>query len=367
VYLPPVARARSRFRRIVGSFLLFLLITALLFVVVEGGASTILFVRGAIDRAPPGVSADYVTRYDDRLGWTYTPGGVSHDVFGPGTRVTINTHGFRGTYDHAPAVAPGKVRIVCSGDSFTFGTDVTDDDTWCHQLTQVDPRIETLNMGQGGYGIDQAYLRFERDARPFQHQVHVFAFITEGFRRMRSNRFGLRGKPTLEIHGEELRVANVPVPPPIGFGRYLLGVSRAAEELRTVALINLVGQRLRGPAAAPQSGVAGESERLRSLSARVFAELDRLNREKQSRVVLVYFPMADDYLRRDSDPWRDHVRRSAATHGIPFIDVVDAFRRMTPQEVEPLYVRPWSGHFSPKGNLFVARLIHEHLRAINLF
>jgi hypothetical protein len=351
----------ARLRRVAVGTLVIALVTALLFVTIEGVASTVLFVRAAANRTPEGLSSDYVTRYDDRLGWVYIPNGRAEGTFGPGTRVTINGHGFRATFNHTPDVPAGRIRVVCSGDSFTFGTDVSDEHAWCHRLTEIDPRIESMNLGQGGYGIDQAYLRFERDARPFAHQVHVFAFITEDFRRMASNRFGTRGKPTLRVDGDRLVVENVPVPPPIGAGRVVMGVSRAADTLKTVELIGLLRRRISGPPAAATGSQS--DEHLRALADRVFLELKRLNEAKGSRVVLVYFPMASDYLNASSDPWREHVRQSARALGVGFVDVVEAFRRMPPADVAPMYIRPWSGHYSPQGNEFVARLLYEEIRS----
>ena len=61
----------------------------------------------------------------------------------------------------------------------------------------LDPRLETLNMGQGGYGVDQAYLWYKRDAAKFEHQVHLLAFITDDFVRMQSDRFRGYGKPVI--------------------------------------------------------------------------------------------------------------------------------------------------------------------------
>lgn len=102
--------------------------------------------------------------------------------------------------------------MICSGDSFTLGYGVRDDETWCHQLMQLDDRLETVNMGQGGYGFDQAYLWFRRDGVRLAHHVQVFAFISDDFRRMERVEFIGYAKPVLRVVGDSLRVDNVPVP-----------------------------------------------------------------------------------------------------------------------------------------------------------
>ena len=84
-------------------------------------------------------------------------------MYGPGILLKTNPQGFRADHDTASASARRDVRVICSGDSFTLGYGVDNDHAWCQRLAAIDPRLETVNMGQGGYGIDQAYLWFARD------------------------------------------------------------------------------------------------------------------------------------------------------------------------------------------------------------
>jgi hypothetical protein len=63
-----------------------------------------------------------------------------------------NSQGFRNNEDFSKEIPAGKFRIVCSEDSFTMGPGVTNDQTRCQALTQLDNRFQTINMGQGAYG-----------------------------------------------------------------------------------------------------------------------------------------------------------------------------------------------------------------------
>jgi hypothetical protein len=105
-------------------------------------------------------------------------------------------------------------------------------------------------------------------------------------------------------------------------------------------------------------------ETVRSTALRVVEELQKLNRDKQSVLVLVYLPIATDYFKADSNPWRKYFQSSALARGIPFVDVVKRFRSLPAEEVESFYVRPWDGHFSPKGNEYVAKVLYERLIAM---
>ncbi len=57
-------------------------------------------------------------------------------------------------------------RAVAIGCSFTLGAEVEAQDTWEAQLERLSPDLEIANLGVGGYGLDQALLRFRRDGVP---------------------------------------------------------------------------------------------------------------------------------------------------------------------------------------------------------
>src|SRR5262249_29575432 len=69
------------------------------------------------------------TRYDELLGWENLTNLEVKDIYGPGTVLHTNSRGFRGTDEYTSEVPSGRSRAICSGDSYTFGVDVSDDDT----------------------------------------------------------------------------------------------------------------------------------------------------------------------------------------------------------------------------------------------
>src|SRR5262249_22686948 len=125
------------------------------------------------------------TQYDPELGWVNVPNVFIPSLYGPGVSLRTNAQGFRNDEPVASSIPPGRVRIVCSGDSFTLGYGVSNAQAWCNRLATIDRRIEAINMGQGGYGADQAYLWYRRDGLKIDQDVQIFAFITDDFARMR--------------------------------------------------------------------------------------------------------------------------------------------------------------------------------------
>jgi hypothetical protein len=62
----------------------------------------------------------------------------------------------------------GLRRIVTLGCSFTLGAEVRDQEAWAYLVDAARPTLEVANLGFGGYGLDQAYLAWERNGRPLQ-------------------------------------------------------------------------------------------------------------------------------------------------------------------------------------------------------
>tara|TARA_R110002074_G_scaffold401089_1_gene598126 strand:- start:655 stop:1842 length:1188 start_codon:yes stop_codon:yes gene_type:complete len=114
--------------------------------------------------------------FDAELGWC--------NEFGEHVTGTesgwINHLGARGP-EEPPWTAP--ITLACFGDSFTFGSEVADDETWAWQLRSKDARIHTLNFGVGGYGTGQALLRYRRDGVKTNPDVVVIGLMLENIGR----------------------------------------------------------------------------------------------------------------------------------------------------------------------------------------
>jgi hypothetical protein len=330
-----------------------------LFALVEGAAS-LLFIGHEIahTRAVP---EHQHAEHDELLGWVNLPNVDLPDMYGPGVAVRTNGQRFRNDNDFTAAVPAGRTRVICSGDSFTFGYGVDNKDTWCERLVALEPRLETVNMGLGGYGVDQAYLWYMRDGAPLDHDLHLFVFLTDDFRRMRSDRFMGYGKPFLDVRDDSLVVANMPVPETSWLAR------RRALHGETVARLNVVRLARRLLRLDDASRVAERHERARladqrlhGIVARMFEELQRANAAKDSRLVLVFLPGAWDYKPDPStDAWREFVGRESARQGIVFLDLVEEIRQVPPTEVDALYAP--NAHFSVRGNAWAAAVLHRLL------
>jgi hypothetical protein len=96
------------------------------------------------------------------------------------------------------------------------------EDSWGHHLQQLlGHEVQVLNFGVDGYGIDQMYLRYQRDVRPWKPEVVGIGFDGHDFRRtMAVYPFvsfhwpGYLVKPRFVVEQGDLKLLNLPLPAP---------------------------------------------------------------------------------------------------------------------------------------------------------
>jgi lysophospholipase L1-like esterase len=74
--------------------------------------------------------------------------------------------------------------VAVFGDSFVYGTEVADADAWASRIEATYPDLEVLNYGVGGYGLDQALLRYRLEGAALQPDVVLVGFIVDDIRRV---------------------------------------------------------------------------------------------------------------------------------------------------------------------------------------
>jgi hypothetical protein len=322
-----------------------LMVTAVMFLTVEGAASLLSALREPSD----GVVLERAhTEFDPELGWVNRKNLRVENLYGPGRYFQSNSQRFRNQHDFSVKVPDGRVRAICTGDSFTLGYGVSNEEAWCELLSRKDPRFETVNMGQGGYGVDQAYLWYRRDGVALEHDVLIFAFIEEDFERMMNRTFLGYPKPVLSPGAG----TPVVVLRPTSRTAFLLAWLR--QRMAPLAHLHSVGLFRSTLSSETREGeLAMDLKEGRALAANVFDAVKSLAASRGADLIAVLLPILDDY--EHDDPWHAFVEAELSRRQIPFVDLVAALRR----EPEPRVRRLFSGHYSELGNRWVA----EHLYA----
>ena len=316
--------------------------------------------------------------YDELLGWTVGP-----DKSGDAGRYLSSVEGIRSarsglSYGELPVTC----RIALVGDSFTFGYEVAFEESWGYHLERAfHSRCQVLNFGVPGYGVDQAYLRYVRDVRPWHPDVIVFGLINDDIARTLSAYSFLIGpdfelpfaKPRFTISDDRLTLQNVPVPMPEQiFSR---------DSIKDLPLIQLDQEYHESEWERPSWRYfyysylfrlvttlypRWEKEReetsfktLKAINRSLIKFFVQIAQAEGSVPLVVYLPEPNDYQEATPHPPGfvpnaiKMLREAAIPHVdlTPCITALDASKRFAP-----------NGHYSPEGNLAIAGCLHDIVR-----
>ena len=320
-------------------------------------------------------------RISSELGWTLAENGRT-DLY------EINSAGIRSRREIALDGPPDTTRLLTFGDSFTFGDEVGNDDTWQARLERSTTGLEVVNFGVGGFGLDQSYLRYLREGRAYEADVVTIGFMSDNvFRHV--NRFrpffyaptGIPlGKPRFRLEQEELVLMDNPLPGPESYRRllehpretlrrigqgdvfYEMGYESSRLDLSaTVRLVKLSSSVLRRRLF-PRGILYGDDRREEHEAFRVTTKLidaftTEVERNGDLPVVLLFPRYGDVERQRDGhEVSYAKLKRHLAAEGLRHVDLLEAFEPsagdLAPGE---LFGR---SHYSPLGN----RLVADHLR-----
>jgi len=184
-----------------------------LFVLLITGEVTARLMRGRLFSTQHVMSATLLsvegagcpTRYDSLTGWVNSPGSSKYDDrFG--VTYNIDGQGFRSNGQPRP----NGPAILCVGDSFTFGDEVADADTFSASLER-ELSLPVYNAGVVNFGFDQIVLEAERRVEQLQPDILVVAIISADVLRCQYSSF--QGcKPWFSVKDGILKHEYNPVP-----------------------------------------------------------------------------------------------------------------------------------------------------------
>jgi lysophospholipase L1-like esterase len=281
-------------------------------------------------------------------------------------RVKHNSLGLRGP-EVAPTKAPGAVRIVAVGDSFTYGVGVHDEETFCARLAALDPRLEVINAGVNNYGTDQELLALKEQGLPLGPDVVLVCVfwndLPNSYQRSETG-FALRDgvlvhepPPSLKVPRSMKRAG------PMRFSRayrFLSDRSRVLKRRLGIAL---------GLREEVDPRVNDTSEPAWALHLALLDEIVRLTREAGAKPMVVVIPdqrtIYPDMdllgVTREQLTIAPRLLAWGRAREVPVVDVTPAMREAAAAASAPLYY-PIDFHLVAEGNEVVARAILEALR-----
>lgn len=148
--------------------------------------------------------------------------------------LNTNSRGLRGTAEFPYERTPGKQRILVFGDSFTYGDEVSDQETYPYYLQQLLPNAEVINMGVHGYGHDQMLIFLQEEGIKYKPDIVILGFIAADMRR-NTLQFRDYAKPRFIVERNTLRLIGSPVPPPAYFLKWEWANVKSWEILKLIA------------------------------------------------------------------------------------------------------------------------------------
>jgi hypothetical protein len=281
------------------------------------------------------------TLSDPVLGRLPKPGLVVHEPF-RGT-VTIGPHSVR--LNRNPDVAE-RPTIVAVGDSYTFGQDVSDSDSWPAALERLLGR-RTINGGVNAFGLDQAVLRGEQLAELYEPELLIVGFIPHDVERCEYSYFLGHPKPYFELDGTGLRQHLAPVP-----SSWFASIRPRL--LATVASAFLFEHTFVWEG--PEKEVVHHDGK--EVACRLMQRLAELGRA-HGMSVLVLAQSQDASLEAGEAAIKDHVLGCARTAGLRTLDLFPLLMDVPDEQRAELF----SGHMTAAGNRFVAAAIAKLVAA----
>lgn len=306
----------------------------------------------------------YPTVYDPDLGYIPEP-SYSSSANPWGVQVTTDDLGLR-TTQTPPAIAPETVAVLTVGDSFTFGGEVSDSETWPARLSEM-LAAPVANAGVFSYGLDQSVLRAERLAPALSPWAIVVAFKYEDILRTELvQRAGVE-KPYFELVEGQLQLRNSP---PQKFHPRIaqLGV------LRTVAGYSYLADVAMRGFGFTDWWYAGGLTEVRahqdggSVACLLMRRLRALEEATGARVLVVAQYVARAFTDPTSPATQSELAGSrqlldcAETQGLATIDTYDAWAETAARNqsafLSSMFLR---SHMSPAGNQAVADAVADGL------
>ena len=327
--------------------------------------------------------APHITQLSPELGWSLKPGAGD-----------IGEHGWRLPF-YPRDKSPGHFRIVCIGDSTTFGTGCSWKDAWPRQLealldqdagwSRAHGVTEVLNLGVLMYGPDQSLVALKNYGLAYSPDLVIFHlssddFVDASFDYYWKMNFGQKMyKPFFVLKEGRLVLGRDRAPAVTdASGKAVKHTQQILPEVQSALLLYLRTRgrnvflsesRSKQPEPTKSHWPIHDAFRPEYTAARplvwaLIKEMSRLSNEAGAGFLLTLSPHHMSAA-RDNPPWRvESFRREyqadAAALGIPALDPVPEY--FAEGGNDRFQLQEMSDYLNSKGNAFIARTTFQWLK-----
>ena len=148
--------------------------------------------------------------FDPTKGWISKPNLRDMKAF-DNKVLNTNSRGLRGGKEYSYGKHPNTARLLILGDSFTFGDEVSDNETYSYYLHEMIPTTEIINMGVHGYGHDQMLILIKEEGIKYKPDIVILGFLPWDMSR-NMLQFRDYAKPRFVLDNNNLTITGPPVP-----------------------------------------------------------------------------------------------------------------------------------------------------------
>jgi len=327
----------------------------------------------------------YMT-YSFTLGWTIKKNGKT-DL------KQANSQGIRSHREYQLIPPDDVIRIASFGDSFTHCEHVKNNETWQERLNGANPNLEVINFGVGGYGLDQALLRYEQDGVKYASHIIFLGFMSENiyrnvsvFRPFYSQYTGIPlAKPRFTVVDDKFVLLKNPLSTPLQYHELLahpevilpkIGANDLFYQTRyryrrgffdflpSVRLIKMVTTKIlrANRINIIHSGYYNERSEAFQVTCKIFEEFQNKAISNNSLPIIVIFPHEQDVMRYFNHKTKVYTPLLSYldSQGYQYIDLMNAFYQYAKKpELNNLFS---NYHYSSLGNELVAKYMLEFLQ-----
>jgi hypothetical protein len=286
--------------------------------------------------------------YDSSKGWISKPNLRDITVF-ENKVLNTNSKGFRGRKEYSYRKDLDKVRILLLGDSFTFGDEVSDDETYSYHLQELVPHAEFINMGVHGYGHDQMLILLKEKGIQYNPDIIMLGFLPMDMSRNLLN-FRDYAKPKFVLENNSLRLTGTPVPRPEEIMKWNWARPRIVD---IASMISFKFKQVSGL-------YTREKE---EMTTAILTEIAKVAENVEAIPVFAYLPSkyeisADSLLKTDLTPGEKILFGMCRTN-----DKLSCFstRPVFKEKIAQGVTFNTGGHWRPAGHLAAAEAIKRHL------
>jgi hypothetical protein len=324
----------------------------------------------------------WIGTYSPTLGWTNKKSGKTK-------LYRTNSQGIRGNKEYS-LTPPGQIlRISAFGDSFTFSSDVSNEDAWVERLAAMQPGLEVLNFGVGGYGLDQAFLRYTEEGTQFKSHINFIGFMTSNISRnlniyrpflQTSTQMPL-AKPRFTLKNDKLVLINNPMH---SFSKYQelfdhpekVLPELAADDyfplhfykkewwidfLPSIRLLKMIVFKINQKFSPLTAKLYQKGTPALEITLGIFDKFVATSLQNDSLPIILIFPRINDVMRYQKGQSReyDSLITGLKDKGYLVIDLLDVFIEHEPiKNLKELFIT----HYNPEVNRWVASYMFNYLK-----